>query len=253
MTLELANPSAGTALAAPTRATAQINDDGNDFFFADGFIDGTTNRWAQTVRTSPNNVRVTGAVLQIELVDAAPRGPAFVEAGPGQGFANEKHIAGSFLVDPQDVVMSTSPGANVFPIIALGNAPDSIGADAQLAFDLIRGANAWFLVANYRNDAGVFQLAGSGEIAAVGAANGRNVKIEYDWRAGNPGRLTVFRTRFVNSVPGIPDATGRVQLFAVDLPGTTAAVINNVHAGMVFGQPPGTSGVLRLDEFTFRR
>jgi hypothetical protein len=105
-------------------------------------------------------------------------------------------------------------------------------------------------VANYRNDAGAFfQFAGGGVIAAVGDPLGRNVKLDFDWRAGNPGRLTVYRTRFVNGLPsGSP-----VHLFTVDLPGTAGARVNHVHAGMVFGQPAGTSGTLRLDEFTFRR
>jgi hypothetical protein len=70
------------------------------------------------------------------------------------------------------------------------------------------------------------------------------------WNAGNPGHLTMSRTRYIN---GAPDGSGTVQMFSVNLPGQTAANINYVFAGMFTSHDPGTSGQLYLDEFTFNR
>jgi hypothetical protein len=49
LTIELANPSAGTALASPSRRTVQINDDGDVLVFSDGFESGNTSAWAARV------------------------------------------------------------------------------------------------------------------------------------------------------------------------------------------------------------
>jgi hypothetical protein len=242
--------------------------------FADGVENGDTGFWSETVASvNANRVRVTTAAklgpktstrgLQYELLAPSPRQPAkpaFVRAGIEAGFRNEHKLSGTFFIDPQGLTMCfigpqqpatcATPGDNVFQMMAFN---DGLGAGAttRLAFDLVRTPTNWSIVANSFNDgAGTLQLAGAGVITNINDPAGHNTRIDYEWVAGDPGRLTMWRTRYVDEVP---DGTGKVLLFSADLPGTTRASINHVLAGMVTGQRPGTSGSLFLDELSFRR
>jgi hypothetical protein len=232
--------------------------------FADGVENGSTTFWSQNVSSVYfNKVQVTAAArlgppaskvgLQVDLFNPTLQRPAtatYVRVGPDRGFNNEKTLKGTFFVDPQSLTMSPNIGANVFQMV---NFTDGLGTGSKtrLAFDLTRSTTTWSIIANYWNDnVNALQFAGSGALAAVGDANGRNNRIDYEWTAGNPGHLTMWRTHYVN---GVPDASGKVLLFSVDLPGAQFAVINDVMAGMVTGQRSGTYGSFYLDEFSFRR
>jgi len=93
-------------------------------------------------------------------------------------------------------------------------------------------------------------FAGGAGFATLNEPPATSHRIDFDWTAGDPGQLTVWHTTYVD---GVPDRTGRVQLFSAALPGMTNASISNVLAGMVEGQDEGTFGSLYLDELSFRR
>lgn len=198
--------------------------------------------------------------LQVNLQDVSPRNGTYVMAGPNQGFNNETTLNGSFFVDPQSLTMSTSAGLNSFQMIAFN---DGVGAGTKtrMIFHLNHAtADGWFLNVWHWNDtlnggAGGFQFSGGSFFACAASpcgiqANWHDNRIDFQWTAGNPGHLTVFRTRYLN---GVPDATGTVQMFSVNMPGMQSAVINYVFAGMFASHDPGTFGTLYLDEFTFNR
>jgi hypothetical protein len=264
-----ANGYADLAIGGPGESTGAFSHNGAEwvlsgYLFADGFELGDTSAWEQ--RTSnprnSNNVfayPVTGLgppesqwALRVNLLNpsATLSRPAWVKAGPARGFSNETRLRGSFFIDPQALTMSTAPGAGAFQMMAFTDGPDSDGA-THLSFDLDRnvGAGGWAIIASYWNEAiGALQPAGSAFFAPAGDANWRNNRIDFDWRGGNPGHLTMWRTHYVN---GAPDANGRIQMMSVDLPGSANGRINEVNAGMVSGQDAGTYGALYLDEFSF--
>ena len=232
--------------------------------FGDGFENGSTTLWSQNVSSLYfNKVHATTAAklgplssklgLQVDLFNPTIQRPAtatYVRVGPEAGFNNERTLKGSFFIDPQSLTMSPNAGFNVFQMVAFTDALGT-GSKTRLAFDLTRSTTTWSIIANSFNDSiNGLQFAGSGALAAVGDANGHNIRIDYEWTAGNPGHLTMWRTRFVG---GVPDSSGTVQLFSVDLPGMGSAVVNDVLAGMVTGQRSGTYGSFYLDEFSFRR
>jgi hypothetical protein len=235
--------------------------------FADGAEGGSTNAWSQAVSfPNGNTIRATAAAklgpvtgsfgLQVDLFDPTPLSPAmatYVRVGPEAGFANERTLSGQLFINPQNLVMSSTAGVNVFQMVAFADDAAGTGTQARLSFDLVRTPTNWSILANFRSDAtNTLQFAGGGTIADANPNDPglRNIRIEFEWRAGNPGHLTMWRTRFVN---GNPDANGRVQLFSVDLPEHGTAAVNHVFAGMVFGQDRGTFGVLYLDEISLRR
>jgi hypothetical protein len=213
-----------------------------------------------------NNVAVTQAAslgtgasqwgLQVNLVDAPPRNSTYVVAGPNQGFNNETTLSGSFFIDPQGMTMSTTPGFNSFQMIAFN---DGIGAGTKtrMIFHLNHANSAgWFInVWHWNDNAGGFVFSGGSFFACADSscgivANWHNNRIDFQWNAGNPGQLTMWRTRYLN---GAPDASGTIQMFSVNLPGMQSAVINYVFAGMFTSHDPGTFGTLYLDEFVFNR
>ncbi len=233
--------------------------------FADGVESGNTGFWPQNFSwPSGNKVQVTTSAklgplsskrgLQVDLFNPTIHTvgqSTFVRVGPETGFNNERTLAGQFFIDAQSLTMSPNAGANLFQMVAFAATAGGTGGNARLAFDLVRTASNYSLLANFRNDAlGALQFAGSGVIANLADPSSRNIRIEFEWRAGNPGHLTMWRTRFVN---GAPDATGRVQMFSADLPSHGSAVVNHVYVGMVSGQDSGTYGPLYLDELSFRR
>ena len=193
--------------------------------------------------------------LRVNLFDTAPRETTYVMAGPAQGFNNETTLSGSFFIDPQGLTMSASPGLNSFQTIAFN---DGIGAGSKtrMVFILNHGADQWFInVWHWNDNINNYAFTGGGFFACAGApcgtaANWRNNRIDFQWTAGNPGQLTMWRTRYLN---GAPDSSGTIQLFSAPPPGMQAAVVNYVFAGMFTSQDPGTSGALYLDEFIFNR
>ena len=232
--------------------------------FADGVETGNTNFWSQNV-SSPygNRIAATAAAklgpassrvgLQVDLFNPSLQRPAtatYVRVGPDKGFANEQALRGSFFVDPQPLTMSSAPGANVFSMLTF---TDAVGGTTMLTFDLNRNdsVGGWAILATYYNQfANALQFAGGAGFALANDPNGHNNRIDFEWRAGNPGHLTMWKTRYLN---GAPDGNGTQLLFSVDLPGAGNATINDAFAGMVSGQDKGTYGSFYLDEISFRR
>ena len=240
--------------------------------FADGLESGNTAIWTETVGTpGGNRVRAfSGAALgpktsrfglQVTLFDPSrgiPSTPAYVHVGSEAGFRDETTLKGSFFVDPQGVQMSAVPGANsaLFEMITFTDGPGR-GKRTQLAFNLNRddAVGGWVILATYFNEnVGGLQFASGTVLGAINDPAGNHYRIEFEWKAGtsasSPGRLSVWKTRFIDRAP---DAQGRVFAGAVDLPGTTRTVINDVFVGMISGQDAGTSGTLLIDELSFRR
>ncbi len=236
--------------------------------FADGADSGDTSMWSQTVGSPAGN--------RVVATDAARLGPAagsgrfglavvmpgsgrtvgmptFVRVGPEHGFANERVLSGSFFINPQTLTMSNVDGQNVFQFMAFDDGVGP-GSKNRLAFDLVRAGTFYAIVANFHNEAiNGLQAAGAARLAEAGDPLGNNLKIDFEWRAGNAaaaGQLTMWLTRFPF---GVPDAAGKVQVISAALPNTANAVINEVSVGMVTGQDPGTVGQLFLDEISFRR
>jgi hypothetical protein len=229
--------------------------------FADGVDNGDLSFWSASQSSSTgNSVSVTkearlgpssaGGFGLDFLVAGAPRGvpgPSFVRASQDRGFANERRLNGSFFIDPQNLTM---PVGSIFQFMAFADGV-GVGSKNRFAFDLVRTATTYSLAASFFNDAtGTAQFAQSGVIATAGDANAHNVKLDFEWRAGNPGHLSVFRTSFPF---GAPDAQGKVLLFSVDLPNSGSALVNHVTAGVVSTPATATSGRLFLDELSFRR
>ncbi|HEV8239387.1 MAG TPA: FG-GAP repeat protein, partial [Thermoanaerobaculia bacterium] len=179
--------------------------------FADGVETGNTSLWSQMVSspyTTFNNLQVTAAAklgpaasrvgMQLNLFNPTLQRPAsatYVRVGPEAGFADERTLQGSFFIDPQGLTMSSAANANSFQLMACSDALGS-GAKTRLAFDLVRTATTWSIVGNYFNElTNALAFAGSGVIANAGDSAARNNRIEFSWTAGNPGHLTVWRTR----------------------------------------------------------
>ncbi len=241
--------------------------------FGDGFETANTLQWPQTVSQSAlinNEVRATTTArlgpstsqhgpsrygLQVSLLSPTiqrPTAAAFVRVGPESGFDNETALKGSFFINPQNLGMSTLAGKNGFQMIAF---TDGIvaGSKTRLIFNLVRNSadGDWFInVQHFNDNFGSFQLSGGGFFAPDNDVSFTNNRIDFAWERGNPGQLTMWRTRYLN---GVPDGNGTTQMFSVPLPGMQNAVINHVFAGMFGGHDVGTAGQLYLDEFVFRR
>jgi hypothetical protein len=233
--------------------------------FADGVETGDTALWPQTLTAPGNNeIRVTNAArlgpptsrrgIELSLINPdfrRPGFPAYVRVGPEAGFADERVLEGSFFINPQGLTMSATPGNNSFQVMAFNDGL-AAGARTRLVFFLVRNPadGDWFLNAFHFNDnLGTFQLAGGGFFAADGDPSFANNRIEFAWQAGNPGQLTMWRTR---SRDGVAEPNGRVEMFTASLPGMNT-VINHAFVGMFAGHRPGTFGTLYLDEISFRR
>jgi hypothetical protein len=131
------------------------------------------------------------------------------------------------------------------------------GSKVHLIFFLTRSpaTGDWFINVYHwnqtlSNGAGNWQFSGNGFFALDNDPNWHNNRIDFQWNAGNPGHLTMWRTRYLN---GAPDGGGTIQMFSVNLAGMQNAKINYVFAGMFAQQSPGTFGTLYLDEFVFNR
>lgn len=258
------NGYADLAAGGPGESTGSLAHSGAEwvfygYLFADGFELANLAAWQQSTSNprGSNNVLaypVTGLgppesqwALRATLLDPASVAPlpAWVMAGPARGFDAETKLTGSFFIDPQAL---TSPVP--FQLMAF---IDSVASSkVRLAFDLVSvpgSGGGWAITADSWNEGtGSLQSVGSGYFAAIGDPNGHNTRIDYEWRAGNPGHLTVWKTRYVS---GAPDGAGRVQIISADLPGTQNAIITYVYAGEVANLRAGTHGALYLDEFSF--
>lgn len=236
----------------------------------DDFEAGTFAHWALTEPPVPgagSNVQITTAArlgpltsqrgLQLTLVNPAsqPAGDAFVWVGPPSVPGTDPtRWNGSFFLDPQGLTMSSTPGLNRVRLLTLY---DNNGAGApRLAFALARSAaDRWSLEVSYWPD--LFNgpvLAGSAFFACAATPCGnpsewRNNHLELQWRDGNPGRLNVWRTRYVN---GVPDPASRVSLFAINLP-MPGARFDQLALGKIGAQSAGTFGQIFLDEISFTR
>ena len=206
----------------------------------------------QAARLGPN-ASLWG--LHVTLQDVAPYNAAYVFAGPGQGFSNETTLRGSFFIDPQGVTFGNTPGGFSFQMIDF---LDNVGTSgrAQMIFHLRQDTsngnyhlNVWHWNQTLLGGAGNWQFSG-GSFFALKDPGWHNNRIDFEWRNGNPGHLTMWRTRYVN---GAPDASGQIQMFSADLPGMQNTVINYVFVGMFTSHDPGTSGILYFDEFSFSR
>ena len=257
------------AIGSPGENEAGIADVGAEAvlygaLFADGVESGNTSLWPQTSFVSTNNrLEVTSAArlgppaskrgIQLSLINPnfrQPGFPAFVRVGPEAGFDDETTLYGSFHINPQALAMSTTAGANSLQIMAL---TDSVGTQSltRLTFHLVRNTpdGDWFINAQHFNEeTGTVQFSGGGFFALDGTPSFSDTRIEFLWIRGNPSRLTMWRTRFVNGVP-----EGRIQMFFSYLSGMQFAAIDHVYAGVVAGHRPGTFGTLYLDELSFRR
>ena len=239
------------------------------FIFADGFEQMQTlpGRWAgkAPAGAATNNLAVTQAArlgpntsawgLQVTLQDASPYNGAYVYTGGAQGFGNETTLRGTFFIDPQGVTFGSAPGAWSFQMITFHG-----GGKVHLIFHLRQDTsagpsngnyhlNVWHWNQTLNGGVGNWQFSG-GAFFALKNANWHNNRIDFSWTRGNPGTLTLWRTRYLN---GAPDANGTIQMFTANMPGMQDAIITNVFAGMFNSHDPGTSGALYLDEFSFSR
>jgi hypothetical protein len=238
--------------------------------FADGVESGDTTLWPQTV-TSPfnNTIRVTNAArlgppssrhgIELSLINPDTRRPglpAYVRVGPDAGFGDETRLEGSFFINPQGLTMSPAAGNNSFQFMAFTDGVGAFGR-TRLVFFLARNPadGDWHVrVFHFNEDLETFQLSGSGLLAPDGDPSFANTRVEFAWQAGEPGRLTMWRTRFRN---GFAEPGGRIEMFSATLPGMHIpgrfSEIDNVFVGMFAGHRPGTFGTLYLDEISFRR
>ncbi|HEV8241588.1 MAG TPA: FG-GAP repeat protein, partial [Thermoanaerobaculia bacterium] len=205
------------ALGAPYEDVGGTADVGTEMvlygaLFGDGVENGNTSLWSQTVSspytTTFNNLQVTAAAklgpiasrvgIQLNLFSPTLQKPAastYLRVGPEAGLADERTLQGTFFIDPQGLTMSSAANANSFQLMACTDALGS-GAKTRLAFDLVRTATTWSIVGNFFNElTNALAFAGSGVIANAGDSAARNNRIEFSWTAGNPGHLTVWRTR----------------------------------------------------------
>jgi hypothetical protein len=231
--------------------------------FADGVDNGDASFWSATQSSSSGNrVAVTreaqrppaknGFGLEFVVAEGDPRGPlpSFVRVDPDRGLRNERFLRGSFFLDPQSLTMSTAAGANSFRFMSFDDGPSPFGK-TRLAFNLVRTVNGYFLSAESHNQAtNSLQVVGSGLVALANGTD-RNLRFDFEWRAGSPGQLAVWRTAAGEF--SVPDPAFQAQLFSVPLPGAGSSVVNHITAGVVSGVDQGTFGRLILDELSFRR
>jgi len=195
--------------------------------------------------------------LEVILLDPAQNAPnqAWVLADETKGFNNETSLNGSFFVGPQNLTVANVLGRNHFQFFVMlqdfGQALENVPVIFFLLRDAASGSGNWFLTAwHYNEDVGNYVFSGTGFLALYNSAFFAENLVEFEWTAGDPGNLTVYRTVWTN---GAPDPSGRVQLMNVPLPGQANVVINKVLAGYFAGLKVGTSGSLFLDEFVFTR
>jgi hypothetical protein len=150
--------------------------------------------------------------------------------------------------------MSAIPGLNRVRLLTLYD--NNGGGAPRLAFALARSAaDTWSLEVSYWPDLiNGPVLAGSAVFACAAPPCGnpsewRNNHLELQWRNGNPGRLNVWRTRYVN---GVPDPASRISLFALNLP-MPGARFDRLALGKIGPQSAGTFGQIFLDEISFTR
>jgi hypothetical protein len=262
------NGHADLVIGAPRESTTAYGNGAEwvlyGFVFGDGLETGNTSQWQATENSIVRNTNHVAAAtaaklgtaaslygLRVSLFDGA-NNPTYVMAGPARGFNNDTRLAGSFFINPQSLTMSATSGVNSFQVMTFLEGLSS-NSQVRLIFNLTRnpGDGDWFINVQHWNDnVGNWQFSGGGFFALDGDPSFANNRIDFEWTRGNPGQLTMWRTRYVS---GAPDASGRIQMFSASLPGMQNAAINYVFAGLFAGQDPGTLGTLYLDEFSFSR
>jgi hypothetical protein len=193
--------------------------------------------------------------LEVILDDPAGTAftPAWVMADETKGFNDETSLNGSFFIGPQNVTMSQSLGQNHFQTFVMLQAFGTALENVPIIFFLHRDNTSgnWFLTAwHYNENVNNYVFSGTGFLALWNSAFFAENLVEFEWTAGNPGSLIVYRTVWTG---GAPDPSGRVQLMNVSLPGQANVAINKVIAGIFAGHKVGTFGSLFLDEFVFTR
>jgi len=191
--------------------------------------------------------------LELQLGSTGPDA-AYLYAGPDLGFSDETTLKGSFFIGADQLTMSNVAPNHHFQVHHLY---DYFGPQAgvKLIFFLHRpiGTNHLFMtVWHYDDTISNFAFTGNGFFAIYQDSYFESVKIEYEWTAGNPGNLKMWRTTYIGTSP---DPSGRVQMFDVAVPGMGTAAINHVFVGMLNPNThrPGTYGTVELDEFAFTR
>jgi len=205
---------------------------------------------ANSLVVSGQGGRVGAYGLELRLDDPALTTPSatWVGIGPEKGLQAEIALLGRFWVDP-GALSTDSPGRLAFLYLRPALDP---GAESVRLF-LQRRGEAWHLGAEAWDDAAQGWVdAGSGRLAA-GSPPADGAYVEFEWGAassvtGSDGYLRVYRLR-----DGQPEE--RVAVFTAERLRNGAQRINHLQVGIVepAAQPPGTAGLLYLDEVALYR
>lgn len=180
---------------------------------------------------------------------------AYVQLGPDKGLSDETALRGSFFINPQSLVMDDSQTTtNHFQLMLFYKDFVDPVSSIPLIFFLHKDADTknWFItVWNYNETANNFVFTCNGFFALPNSTAFNEVFIEFDWSAGNPGRLQMWRTTYSNGTA----TSARTQMFDTPVVGQQNAAVNHVFTGMFNpgSHQPGTVGTVGLDEFTFAR
>jgi hypothetical protein len=232
--------------------------------FADGVETGDTSLWSEAFSSnSANRFSVSGnaalpflfgtnfgmsfMIAGFDGNPPVPPLPSFVRVGPDRGLRDERILEGNFLMQPLGTAHGL-PAVNSYRILSL----DDLGplGGTRLALRLGRTEDVFFLEADaFDQVTGNLRQVASAQLAPVPIPGFS--RIDFAWRAGNPGRLTVWQTTAKRSA--LPDPAFRVLLFSVDLPNHGGANVDQITAGVVGDLVPEMFGGLELDELSFRR
>ena len=174
---------------------------------------------------------------------------AFVMAGPDKGFADEGVLKGSFFVNPQ--ASGLAPGQYFQMLVLMQDT--ALPSDVKVIFFLHRDlpGNYFCSVWHYDEGLGNYTFTNGGFFALPDNPTFNQTQIEFEWTAGDPGNLKVWRTLWIG---GMPDPSGQILIFDTPVSGQGTAAINYVFAGMFNKSThPGIAGTVYLDEFEFRR
>ena len=207
--------------------------------------------------SSSSNCGVAGAGCGLELVledpQFTPSTPAYLTVGPDKGFSNETRLRGSFFINPQNLAMQDLRGANHIQLFYLyEHFRDNSGVKIVGFLHLDDVTDNWFItIWHWDDNINTFTFTGNGFFALSNSAYFSENKIDFEWEAGDPGRLRMWRTLWTG---GAPDPSGQILMFDVPVSGQSTA-INYVFVGMLNpgNHFPGTVGSVYLDEFSFSR
>ncbi len=194
--------------------------------------------------------------LRLSLDNPATVTPtqAYVQLGPDKGLNNETALKGSFFINPQNLAMDDSQTTTNHFQMMLFYKDFVDNSSIPLIFFLHKDATTknWFItVWNYSSIASNFVFTCNGFFALPNSTAFNEVLIDFEWNAGNPGRLQMWRTNYSNGTA----TTARTQMFDTPVAGQANAAVNHVFTGMFNpgSHQVGTVGTVDLDEFTFAR